>query len=159
MTVPLAALALGACTASSTGPSLAPRAVETRGLEEPVAPTVAAQPADAALRGKIDAALADVRNGQTAFAALLPRAQAAADGAGAAGSESWLSAQQLVSALEGARGPSPAGLATIDELLTARLAAGDTAGTAELEAARAEALPIVEAQDQALDRLQRKISR
>ena len=155
----LTALLLGACSAASTGPSLAPRAVERRGMEEPVATPVAARAADAALRARIDAALAEVRRGQSGFSDLLSRTEAAASAAGAAGSESWVSAEQLLSALENARGPSPAGLAEIDSLLTTRLAAGETAGAAELEAARAEALPIVEAQDATLDRLQRRISR
>jgi hypothetical protein len=153
-----AALLLGACSTASTGPSLARRPIETRGLDEPARTATPPAAADATLREKIAAALASVERGRADFAGLVGQVETAVAAAGAEGSESWIAAQQLLSALEGARAPSPAGLADLDTLLTTRLAAGQTAGITELEAARASALPIVEAQDAAIDRLRRRIS-
>lgn len=154
-----AALLLGACSTASSGPSLARRPVETRGLDEPARPIVSPGAADAALRARIATALASVERGRAAFAELIGQVETAVAAAGADGSESWIAAQQLLSALEAARAPSPAGLADLDTLLTTHLAAGQTAGVAELEAARATAVPVVEAQDAALDRLRSRISR
>lgn len=159
MLIASAALLLGACATGTTGPSLARRAVEGQSMAEPDRPTAAAAAADSALRTRIDGALADVRRGQAAFVELLGRTEAAVAAAGPEGSESWIAAQQLLTALESARGPSPSGLAELDTLITTRLAAGQTAGTAELEAARAEALPVVEAQDRTLDRLGARVTR
>jgi hypothetical protein len=155
----LLALLLGGCSAASTGPSLAPRPVESGGFEEPQRTVTAAAPADSALKGQIDAALGDVRRGQAAFAELLGRTEAAAGAAGEPGGESWVAAQQLLSALEAARGPSTSGLAALDTLIANRLAEGKTAGAPEIEAARAEAMPIVAAQDAQIERLRSRISR
>jgi hypothetical protein len=156
---PLAFLALAACGAAETGPSLGRRPVEERGLDEPARTVLPPAAADAALAGRIGAIMERLRAGEAGFAALLPRVRSAAAAAGAEASESWIAAQQLLTALEGARGPSPAALSDLDVLITTRLAAGDQAGLRELEAARDEAAAVVSAQNEAIDAIRGRISR
>lgn len=112
-------LLLAGCAAQGGFPSLAPRAVERIADEEPVtaAPVV---PADAALRGLVAELIADARRGQAAFEAALPAAASAVSGAGPAGSEGWIAAQQAISRLEAARAPTTIALAALDRLRVER---------------------------------------
>lgn len=151
---------LAGCTeAPGSSPSLAIRPIEKigRDMSEPVRPVQPPAAADAALRAKIDTLMAKVHQGQADFEKLLPRTQEAAAAAGAEGSESWVTAQQLLTALESARSPAPAALSELQLTITDRLAAGNGAGMAELQAAEAEAQRIVDAQADAIDRIRAKI--
>lgn len=123
-------------------PSLAPRAVESR-PETPAAAEPAPTPAaDPALAGRIAALVDRAKAGDAAFAAALPAASAAADGARgtAPGDERWITAQQQLSALEAARGAAMTLLAELDTLYLARLDAvgrGESpAGLGEIRDAR-----------------------
>jgi len=109
-------LGLSACAAQGPYPSLAPRAIE-RGLAGGLAPApcldgdgaetqvVAVAPApvpsDPQLRARLAALLAQARQGQSAFAEILPRASSSAARAGAAGSDAWIAAhvELLLSAI------------------------------------------------------------
>ncbi|MCJ8155838.1 hypothetical protein [Sphingomonas sp. LaA6.9] len=114
-------LLVGCATEGADSPSLAPRPIEQRtdAIEtpEPAPPA----PADAALKADLGRLLKQARDGESAFAAILgqtERAVTAARGAAAA-SESWIAAQQQLSALDGARAPTAAALAELDSLYVA----------------------------------------
>jgi hypothetical protein len=156
----LAPLVLSACASEAIGPSLAKRPVENGTMDEPAreaAPPPAA--ADAPLRDRIAELVNRSQQGQRAFAELLPRARDAASSAGGEGSESWVIAQQLLSALESARAPSTQALGELDALIAERINGGDEAGLAELQAADAQVAAIVDAQQAEMDRLRERLSR
>ena len=126
---------LGACAAQGDFPSLAPRAVERQQSGAPIPPCLedgkGAQPApvaapapapadDPALAARIADLIARARRGQTEFARILPQARASARRAGAAGSESWIAAQQDVSRLQAARAATVDAVAELDALSVAR---------------------------------------
>jgi hypothetical protein len=157
--VALAPLLLAACAGNSTGPSLAKRPIESRSLEEPVREAVAPAPADAALRALIDEQLDRARRSQSAFAALLPRVQSAAADAGSEGSESWIAAQQVLSALEGARAGTTGALGRLDALIAERVLAGEDAGLAELQAAQREVAALADQQRDIFESLRSRVSR
>lgn len=137
----LAILLLAGCARDDAGaPSLAPRAAERIGFDEPTvaapAPVVADPALDARLRefgGKLDA----VMKGFDADAARATRTAAAA-GTRTVGSEAWLTAQTALAVLDDWRAQA-SGLATDLEVL-----ASDRIGTAgqpypALDALRARA--------------------
>ena len=116
----LLALAAG-CAPQGSYPSLAPRPGERLSTDEPVRvrPEVAADPA---LAAEVAELLARARRGEAAFQAALPAARAGVARGGAAGSDSWIEAQQAVSRLEGARAETAAALALLDSLSIERAA-------------------------------------
>ncbi len=154
---PAALTLLAACSNQAVGPSLSKRPIENLPLGEPQSVAEAPAAADAGLQGQITTLLAQAREGEIAFAALLPRARAAAAGAGAEGSERWISAQQLLSAAESARTPSTRALGELDRLISARVFEGSDSGLAELQAAQAEVAALVEEQQRAVDALRERI--
>jgi hypothetical protein len=158
--LPLALLLLAGCAQSAgIGPSLGLRPIERRDLSEPVAAAAAPVAADAELNSQIEGLRNRARLGGREFDALLPRVQTAAVAAGAQGSESWIAAQQLLSALEAARAPTSDALGRTDALLAARVLGRQEAGLAELQAAQQEIAELSEAQQNSLDRLQARINR
>jgi hypothetical protein len=93
-------LVLAACNTPQTGePSLAPRAAETIDPRVPIPSEVIAGPVDPALASRIAQLMADVRSGDAAFQAAAQQAERLASAAGPAQSESWIEAQQAISAL------------------------------------------------------------
>ncbi len=151
-------LILSACAGQTTGPSLAKRAIESTSLSEPQVEAIAPAAADADLRARIEALLVQAREGQSAFAAILPRARSTAESAGAEASESWIVAQQQLSALEAARAPTTRALGELDALLVARLDAHADAGVVEIQAAQVEAGALADAQQRDIDALRARIS-
>jgi hypothetical protein len=148
----IAAALMPACTPNGEFPSLARRAIESEDpLEEPVrtAPAVAVEPA---LRTQAAALLAEARHGEREFEAALTPAAAAARGAGAPGSESWVVAQQALSRAEAARAPTMRALAELDRLAVerARLPTNE-ADLAEIRAALEEAGRIAAGQQRRID--------
>ncbi len=161
--------ALSACASQGPFPSLAPRAVE-RGLaggsaaapcpDEEAAREVAQAlpaplPSDPQLRARVTALLAQARQGQTAFAELLPRAERGAARAGAPGSEPWIAAQQEISRLEAARARTADAVAELDTLSIRRPADGavnEDDYQAVLQA-EAEARTLADRQQAEVDRL------
>ena len=114
-----AALAAG-CTPEGEFPSLEPRAAELADpLEEPVR-TPQAVAAEPALGARTAELAGEARRGERAFDAAFPSAAAATRASGAHGSESWIAAQQAISALEAARAPTTAALAELDRLAVER---------------------------------------
>lgn len=150
--LPLAAsVLLCACAGQGPFPSLAPRAVERELSGQAAPPCVgsaapaaahapaAPLPSDVQLASRVTALVADARSGQSAFEAVLPRANASAARAGAAGSDSWIAAQQDISRLEAARVRTQDALAELESLSIAR--SGDQATN---EADRASVLAAAE---------------
>jgi hypothetical protein len=159
----LLALLLSACATPPAGePSLAPRAAEAIDPRVPIPSEVIAGPVDPALASRIAELMAQVRSGDTAFQEAAQQAEPLAAAAGPAQSESWIEAQQAVSAMVAARAPVTTALADLDALAAARLAAtggippGDLAA---IQAASAEAGAIGETEAAAIDRLQAQLAR
>ena len=156
--LPLGAVALlSACAAGGEFPSLAPRPVEQadRATPEPEPSGEATDAVDPQLAARLAALVADARRGQTAFEAILAGAASAVAGAGGAGSESWIVAQQAISRLESERAPTVIALAELDQLAIAH------AGTAALPTvvtARDAARLLAEAQGQRIDALRGQLS-
>ncbi len=158
----LLCLVLSACATQQSGePSLAPRAAEAIDPRVPIPSEVIAGPADPALAARIAQLLTEVRSGDSAFQAVAVEAERLAAAAGPAQSESWIEAQQAVSALVAARAPVSKATADLDELAAARLAAsggmlpGDLAA---IEAAMREAGAVAEREAAMIDRLQAQLA-
>jgi hypothetical protein len=115
--LPLLAL-LGACATAPTGnqPSLAPRAAEAIDPRLPVPNTSGQLPASAELRAVAEGLLAQARAGTDEFNRAAAAAEQAASAAGGRDSDSWVRAQQLLSAAVAARSPVTNALGDIDEL-------------------------------------------
>jgi hypothetical protein len=130
----LAALLAG-CAAEGDFPSLEPRALE-RELAQTDPPPPAPLPDDPALAARMAALAAEARRGEAEFEAALPAARAAVAGAGPAGGEAWIEAQQALSRLEAARGTTAKALADLDALALAEANRTSLSG-ADLERLRA----------------------
>ena len=158
----LLALLLSACSVPQAGePSLAPRAAEAIDPRVPIPNEVVAGPADPALTARIADLMNQVRSGDAAFQGAAQDAERLA-AAGAGQSDSWIAAQQALSAMVAARAPVTGALADLDALAAARLAAtggiqpGDLAA---VQAASREAGLISEREAAVIDRLQGQLAR
>jgi hypothetical protein len=154
-----AAFAPAACAPPGPYPSLEPRPIEkalAASEEEPVAAVPADQPA---LPARIAALLGEARRGAAEFDAALPAAQAAAAGAGAPESDSWVEAQQALSRLEASGAMTGKALADLDALALSEtqarvLSPGDIE---RLEAAVREAQALAARQKAEAARIQARI--
>jgi hypothetical protein len=126
-------------TPEGTAPSLAPRAAEAIDPRVPVVNPEPSQPVDAGLAAHLAALLDQVQAGDAAFRDATAAAERAADGAGAPRSESWISAQQALSAAMAARGPTTRALGDIDGLAATALATKGGMSAADLAAIRSAA--------------------
>jgi hypothetical protein len=154
-------LALAGCTATTgPGPSLAPRTAESIDPRVPVVSTAIARPVDPALVAQLGELVRAAQQGDGAFAAAAGEAQRLATSAGAAQSESWIVAQQAVSAAVAARAPTTRALGDIDALAASALARQNGIAPADLgaiEAAAAEVGAIDRRQAQVIDALQARL--
>jgi hypothetical protein len=148
--LPLLAPPLLAGCASESGriPSLAPRAAETHGFEEPAAPPPAVANADPALDARIAEAAARSGEDERGFAAARAAAEAkvAAVGRAPAGSEAWLDGQVALGELDVARAEAGEAVTTLETLAADRAVAGEAPYPAletALAAARARQEEIV----------------
>lgn len=160
--LPALFLTLSACAQKGEYPSLNPRPIEAKAsglLAEPDAPAPVARPADPAVTAKVNAALASARAGEVAFNTALGAAQSAVRGAGASGSESWITAQMAVSSLEGARAPVKASLSDLDGLLRATLSGPPSEDLPAIEAAIRSVEAIDARQNDAMTTLLNALSR
>lgn len=114
LTLPVA-LALTSCLDRGQYPSLKPRAYESaeRGPPPPPPP---APPARPDIVARAAALLGDARSGQSAFAAELGRVRPVVARAGAAESETWITAQEALSGLDTSRAATVTALAELDAL-------------------------------------------
>lgn len=149
-----------ACAAPANPPSLLPRAIETQALTtEPAPPPVLPGPIDAGLAKKIAVLLEEARSGDQAFVSA-ERSGAAALSAGhkaALGSESWIAAELVRSALQVARQRSAGALSEIDSLAITQgeLASRNASigGVSDIQLAQTEIEAIVSRQTARLDAL------
>jgi hypothetical protein len=139
----LAIAAIGLLFACSTpqqqAPSLAPRAAEAIDPRVPVDNPVRSGPVDANLAAHLAALLDQVQAGDAAFRDAAATAENFAAAAGAPQSESWISAQQALSAAQSARGPTTRALGDIDGLAATALATKGGMSAADLDAIRSAA--------------------
>jgi len=132
-------LVLGGCASLQGGPSLSPRAAEGVDPRLPVADRSGTLPADSSLAAQVAAlrsrAVAAAGRAEPAIRA----AASAAVGAGAPGSDSWINAQQLLSAAVAERAPFTQALADLDRLLAERIRSGGRLVPQDLMQAKAAA--------------------
>jgi len=154
-------LLLSACAAPQAGePSLAPRAAEAVDPRVPIPSEVVRGPVDPALAARIAELMGEVQAGDAGFQAAAGEAERLAAAAGPAQSESWIEAQQALSALVAARAPVTKAIADLDALAATRLAAsggilpGDLAA---IQAATSEAAAVGQREADVIDRLQARL--
>jgi hypothetical protein len=155
-------LAAGCAASQSHEPSLAPRAAEAIDPRIPIPVDPVAGPVDATLAARLAELLAQVRQGHAAFDAAASETASLAAAAGAAQTDSWVEAQQSLSALIAARAPVTQAVADIDALTAARLiAAGGVASgdLAAIQVASSEANAINQSEAETIDRLQAQLAR
>jgi hypothetical protein len=110
-------LALSAC--SSPGgpyPSLQPRAAEAVDPRVPVERPLNDRPVTPALAAQLSSLIGQARSGDAAFEPTAAKAEQLTAGAGAVQSESWIAAQEALSAAIAARGPTATAVGGIDTL-------------------------------------------
>lgn len=158
---PLLIAGMAGCAPQGSFPSLAPRAVEKADLNPPAPPPPPTVASDPALAARLAQLVDQARQGDAAFEAELPKARAAVEKAGAAGSDSWVVAQEAVSGLEAARAPTAAALTELDRLGVERGVAG-TPTSASDQAAIAGAIEtlrtMAQKQKEEIDRLAGRLS-
>jgi len=146
----LSLLLLGGCASVTDAPSLARRPAEAIDPRLPIVDPSAALPADpalaAALRRIADPAFAQGR----AVDAAIASADRLAGAAGAPGSESWIAAQQALSAAVAAQAPVTRAMGDFDAAVSDRIRSGARLVPQDLAAVRAIAADLA-----ALDRRQR----
>lgn len=137
-TVPILALA-GCAQPGGPYPSLQPIAAEAIDPRVPVERPINDRPVTPAIAARLAGLVAEARAGDAAFAPLADAAERLAAAAGAAANESWIVAQEALSAAVAARAPTVRALADIDALASGRLT--DQGGIApnDLAAIRAAA--------------------
>ena len=102
-------------------PSLAPRAAEAIDPRVPIPDALVVGPADAALKSKLATLVDQAKSGDAAFRGVIDNAERLAASAGSKSSESWIAAQQALSAAQGARSPTTQALGDIDEIASTAL--------------------------------------
>jgi hypothetical protein len=136
---------LAACsTSQGTAPSLAPRAAEAIDPRVPVNNPVRYGPVTAGLAAHLAALLEQAQSGNAAFNDAAASAERAASAAGPPKSESWITAQQALSAAQSARGPTTRALSDIDGLGSTALATKGGLSAADLNAIRSAAARVAE---------------
>jgi hypothetical protein len=110
------AVLLSGCSTATNAPSLAPRPAERIDPRVPVPePAISTIPSPG-LTQELASLVAQANAGDDAFAPLVERARQLADAAGGKESESWILAQQALSAAVAARSPVAGAVADIDAL-------------------------------------------
>ncbi len=154
------AVLVGCAGPASRAPSLAPRAAEAIDPRVPVAEPQLSVLVDRGLSAELAALVAQAEAGDAGFRAAAPAAQQAAAAAGGRSSESWVVAQQALSALVAARGTVTRALGDIDALgaeRIQRLGGIAAADMRAIEAAAARVAAIDRSQAALIDRLQARL--
>ena len=157
----LTVLLLGACS-SPRGPypSLQPRAAEA--IDPRVQPThpMNDRPVASALASQLAELISEAHGGDAAFAAAIGDAERLASSAGAPQSESWIAAQEALSAAIAARKPTAFALSNIDGLGARVLRAQGGIAPNDLKAieqAAAEVSAMASAQTDRIDAIQKRL--
>ncbi len=138
------AIPLAACSAATNAPSLAPRAAEAIDPRVPVPETPVSTTPSASVVNQLTALVSQAIAGDAAFAPLAGRAEDLAAQAGEKESESWVVAQQALSAAIAAREPVAAAIGDIDALGAQRIQTLGGIGAADLKAIDAAAARLAE---------------
>ena len=154
-------LMLGACAApGGPYPSLQPRAAEQVDPRVPVERPINDRPVTPALASRLAELVAAARGGDGAFGPAMDRAEQLASSAGAPQSDSWIAAQEALSAAIGARSPTAQALGDIDALGADRLQGQGGLAPADLaavQAAGAEVGALDRRQAERIDAVQRRL--
>ena len=117
MALILVLIPLSACSApGGPYPSLQPRAAERIDPRVTVERPLNNRPASATLIGRLAALVGEAKSGDAAFASAAASAERLAAAAGAPQSESWIAAQEALTAAIAARKPTATALGDIDEI-------------------------------------------
>ena len=149
-------LMTAACAAPRGYPSLAPRAAEAIDPRGPLAATPSPGTVDPRIAAALGQAVAAARGGLFEFERLSRAAEARSLGAGPARSESWVAAQQALSALVAQHGVTTRAAADIDAIAADRIDATRwlvPATRAAIEQAAAEVGAINAEQTATIDRI------
>ena len=139
----IAFCAIGGCAApKGSYPSLEPRAAEAIDPRVPIPSEVIVGPADVILSAHLAALIDQAHAGDSAFRGAVSDAERLAAAAGAMQSESWISAQQALSAAQAARGPTTRALGDIDALASTALEKQGGIQAGNLAAIRAAAAKV-----------------
>lgn len=144
------------CSTPQDVPSLAPRAAEAIDPRVPIASDPSPGSVDPAISAALAEQLAAARGAVGAFDSLARRAETLAAVAGSRQSESWIAAQQALSALGAQHGITTSAAANIDAIASARIARTrwiNPATREAIEAAAREVGVINERQTAILSRL------
>jgi hypothetical protein len=147
---------LAGCAAPQGYPSLAPRAAEGIDPRVPIAANPSPGTVDPSVAAALSGAVAQARSGTAPFSALARRAEALAAVAGPRQSESWVVAQQALSALVAQHGVTTSAAADIDAIAANRIDATRwlvPATQAAIEAAASEVKAINDSQSAIIDRV------
>jgi hypothetical protein len=143
LTALVAPVLLAGCkNVSGSYPSLQPRAAEGIDPRLPVAPLSAPTATSAEVIARLNELVRQARSGDAAFRPLMTAAERAAGSAGGAQSESWILAQQALSAAMAARGPTTRAMGDVDELAARELERSGTLSPADLLAVQQAAAAI-----------------
>ena len=158
---PLLPIALAGCAgAELQPPSLAPRAAEAIDPRVPVPEIRVSQGVSFILLEQLKRLVAQAHAGDEAFRAAADVAERLAGAAGAPQSESWIVAQQALSAAVAARAPVTIAMGEIDALVAARIQQTggiDREDLAALERAAAQVAEIDAREAALIDRLQAQL--
>src|SRR5438270_8638935 len=157
----LTILLLGACSApGGPYPSLQPRPAEAIDPRVPVVRPINSRPVTPMLEARLAVLVDQARSGNGAFEAAAAAAERAAATAGAPQSESWIAAQEALTAAVAARKPVSTALADIDEIGSRALQTqGGIAPSdfAAIQKAAAAVAAIARRQTDRIDAIQRRI--
>jgi hypothetical protein len=158
----LSVLALSACVApGGPYPSLQPRAAEALDPRVPVVKPVNQRPVSASLAARLAALVEQAHSGDAAFDGAMTSAERLAATAGAAQSETWIAAQEALTAAIAARRPTATALGDIDEIAATSLqtnrgiAPNDLAA---IQSAAAEVAALDRRQAERVDAIQRRLA-
>ena len=154
-------LTLSACAApGGPYPSLRPRAAEAIDPRVPVTRPMNERPVSASLANRLAALVGQAQSGETAFEGPASEAERLASSAGPPQSESWISAQEALTAAIAARKATASALGDIDELgATALQMQGGLApkDLAAIKAAAATVGAIDSRQSERIDAIQKRL--
>jgi hypothetical protein len=156
--LPLLILAAG-CAPKGDYPSLAPRPIEKALAEADIERPEQVLPRTPEVEARAGELGREVAAGRSEFEAALPAARSAVGAAGAAGSESWIEAQQALSRLEAARAATTRALAELDRY-SSEQAASRRLSPADIDLLRetlASAQAVADRQQDEVDALRRRL--
>jgi hypothetical protein len=157
----IVALALSACSSGDGRyPSLAPRAAEAIDPRLPVVRPVNERPVSSSLASQLTALVEQARSGEGAFQPAIAQAEQLASVAGARQSESWIAAEEALSAAVAARKPTAMALSDIDALgATALQRQGGIAPNdlSAIKSAGEEVAKIANGQTDRIDAIQKRL--